>query len=111
MAGTGLPAAERIEIIALVDDYVCGFALKSDLEPGLDAIPDDARAAVAEYFEEQLASGRYPQTESVAGAGENRWARLAEIFTSSATDARFERGLTLLLDGIEARIARGTPGA
>jgi len=108
VAGTGLPAAERIELIALVDDYVSGFVLKSDLEPGLEAIPADAVPAIAAYFEEQLATGRYPHTAAVAGPDADRWARLAEILASSTADARFERGLALLLDGVEARIARAT---
>jgi hypothetical protein len=39
VAGTGLDAADRLDLIAMVDDYVAGLVLTSDLEPGLESVP------------------------------------------------------------------------
>src|SRR5262249_40034139 len=54
VATTGLPAADRLDLIGLIDDYVAGFVLKTDLEPGVESIPPEAAPAIAEYLEPAL---------------------------------------------------------
>jgi AcrR family transcriptional regulator len=106
VAGTGLDAAARLDVVATVDDYVSGFVLKSDLEPGVEAIPPEVAPAVAEYFEAQLRTGEYPHVEALLGEGD-RWAGLVRLLLTAAGDQdRFERGLARLLDGVELDIER-----
>jgi len=106
VAGTGLDAAARLDVVATVDDYVSGFVLKSDLEPGVESIPPEVAPAVAEYFEAQLSTGEYPHVEALLGEGD-RWAALVRLLLTAAGDQdRFERGLARLLDGVELDIER-----
>jgi AcrR family transcriptional regulator len=106
VAGTGLPIADKLDLIAMIDDYVAGFVLKSDLEPGPEAIPAEAAPAIAAYLDEQLHTGDYPHLTELLGDGD-RWAALTSILGSApAPDERFARGLRRLLDGVAGEIPR-----
>src|SRR5512132_110665 len=70
VATTGLDAAARLDLIAMVDDYVGGFVLKSDLEPALESVPAAAAEAVAAYLDEQLRTGSYPHVQALLGDGD-----------------------------------------
>jgi len=106
VASTGLPAGERIDVIAALDDYVAGFVLKSDLEPGLESVPEEAGAEVAAYLDAELRTGRYPHLKELLGDGDP-WVALRGVMTAANDrDSRFERGLRRLLDGVAAEIDR-----
>ena len=105
VATTGLDAAARLDLIAMVDDYVAGFVLKSDLEPALEAIPPDIAKAAADYLEAQLQTGHYPHTQALLGTGD-RLAALARLAAAFSNDKRFERGLARLLDGVALDLPR-----
>jgi AcrR family transcriptional regulator len=105
VADTGLDAAARLDLIALVDDYVAGFVLKSDLEPALEAIPPDIARAAADHLDAQLATGHYPHTQALLGTGD-RLAALARLAAASINDQRFERGLARLLGGVALDLPR-----
>jgi AcrR family transcriptional regulator len=105
VASTGLPAEDRLDLIAMIDNYVAGFVLKTDLEPGLDSLPPEAAPAVAEYLDQHLGTGGYPHIEALLG-DRDRGAALIRLATAYPTDVRFERGLARLLDGVAQHIAR-----
>jgi AcrR family transcriptional regulator len=103
-AGTGLDAAGRLEIIAMVDDYVFGFAMRESAvhdEASLSDIPD----ALFDYLRDQLDTGEYPQVQELAAGGEPREV-FGRIMAAMFDEERFERGLERLLDGIEADVER-----
>ena len=101
VASTGADAASRLEIIALVDDFVFGYALRraQDQQERIDEVWMQAAEA---YVTEQLETGEYPYLEALLGDGDRRatWDRLAELAHGSD---RFEHGLEAMLDGIERR--------
>jgi AcrR family transcriptional regulator len=105
VAPTGLPPEDRLDVIGAVDDYVAGFVLKSDLEPGLESVPDEAAPEVAAYLDRELAGGDYPHIAELLGDGD-RWAALRRLGVARTADQRFELGLRRLLDGVEAQITR-----
>jgi AcrR family transcriptional regulator len=105
VADTGLDAADRLDLIAMVDDYVAGFVLKSDLEPGLESVPAAALEAVAAYLDEQLRTGNYPHVQALLGDGD-RFAALAGLAAAASGQERFERGLARLLDGVALDLER-----
>lgn len=108
VAGMSLEPAARLEVIAMVDDYVLGscihdgaarWSLYDDEDGG------DAFASLLDYVQSRLETGRFPHTRGLVGAGDIRanWERLtAEVFRPG----RFERGLERLLDGIEMDMQR-----
>jgi AcrR family transcriptional regulator len=109
VSGLKVPPRERLELVGLVDDYVFGFTLREVLQESYDAQgdPNMAESGMA-FFEAQLATGEYPNTSKLL-RGDLREAmeRLMETFSGEkANDRRFERGLKLLLDGVEANLKR-----
>ncbi|MCA1223415.1 TetR/AcrR family transcriptional regulator [Streptomyces sp. 8L] len=106
VAGTGLDAASRLDLVALVDDYVYGFLLKSDTEPGVEAVGPEEAAAVESYLEAQLSGGAYPHTRALLGGPGRRLASLGALAGRFTADERFARGLDRLLDGVEREIQR-----
>ncbi|OPF72058.1 hypothetical protein VT50_0232020, partial [Streptomyces antioxidans] len=66
VAGTGLDARTRVEIVGMVDDFVSGFVLKSDIEPGAEAV-QSAPDALGEYLRSELSGGEYPHIQELVG--------------------------------------------
>jgi AcrR family transcriptional regulator len=80
LAETSMTAKQKITLLAMVDDFVFGHALR---EAATDTTID------VDFAASQLATGAFP--------------RLAETFGGGRINARkdrFERGLQILLDGI-----------
>jgi hypothetical protein len=110
VADVGLDVAAQMEIIGVVDDYVIGFAIRSqrvaesEEEMGGDAA--EWMRTMLDLLRERVESGDYPdllravQANRAAGGPDEDLGRMA------SGEARFERGLDLLLDGIEAALAR-----
>jgi AcrR family transcriptional regulator len=108
---TGLDFDGQLELVALVDDYVFGHAIRSrddDFVFGDDEESRRRRDAVIAYIEAQLATGEFPTIQAMAGddlqEGFQRFARFA------ADKDRFERGLQTLLDGVELSLQRRSSG-
>lgn len=104
VAGTGLDPAARLEIIAMVDDYVWGFVMRESAvndEATLADIPD----ALFDYLKAQLDTGEYPHVTELAAGGEPREV-FGRIMDTMFDEERFERGLERLLDGIALDIER-----
>jgi AcrR family transcriptional regulator len=109
-SGTGLDAMEQVEIASLLDDYVLGFAIRTNAlratgrEPArlAEEFRDHAREAM-----DTLALGDHPHVAALF-ADRDPVEVLGELLERALGAERFERGLDLLLDGIERRIARHT---
>lgn len=90
----------RFDIIFMVDEYVFGYALREAVElreaEELDEVQLDA---MIEYFESLLASGQFPQVESLRQGQDARTA-FERVQALMHDPGRFERGLKRLLDGI-----------
>jgi AcrR family transcriptional regulator len=106
VSGLELDNVRRFEIIALVDDYVFGYAVRRRI-PG----PEEPEAMrewldrASAYIDEQVATGEFPHLEALmpeAGMSEF-WAQLQE---AGFEEARFEHGLERLLDGIALDLER-----
>jgi AcrR family transcriptional regulator len=109
LADTGLDAARQVEVISSLDDYVFGFVIREGemTEHSPSKLDDEALAPLFEYIESLLQSGDFPHMRKLVGEGDVResWKRmLAVVFD----DARFERGVARLLDGIALDIERRT---
>ncbi len=98
----------RMEVLAIVDDYVFGFIMRQqqDLPDARerDFGDEDHFEALFDYSERLLATGEYPHIEELLGDGDRRaaWRDVAD----SWGDSRFDYGLERLLDGIELDLRR-----
>jgi AcrR family transcriptional regulator len=100
----GVDFAGRFEIVALVDDYVFGHAMRAR---GTREQRDEARwqqrlEGLITHLESQLASGDFPVLAQ--WAGDDVRAGFERVGEMAADPGRFERGLQTLLDGIELRL-------
>jgi AcrR family transcriptional regulator len=109
MARTGLPATECLELTALVDDYVFGYVRRYNAMRA--TVGNDAAKAVREHresFVERIAEldpETFPHLHALFTDGDP--ANQAAQFVERVVDPRrFERGLEILLDGIEQRVER-----
>jgi AcrR family transcriptional regulator len=97
--GTGLGASDRMQLVALVDDYVFGHSLRA-IQEEAELRNAEWQQNVESYVERQLATGDYPHIEALLGDGDRHEAW--ETLVRDVTDAeRFEMGLQVLLDGLE----------
>jgi hypothetical protein len=97
VAPLGLSLPESMQVMAVVDDYVMGYTLRqvaSGQAFSTEESADEWRAAMEKRFRDVLDSGAFPRLAELA---RSEWSRLGQD--------RFETGLALLLDGIEARYA------
>jgi AcrR family transcriptional regulator len=93
----------KLELLAIVDDYVFGFAFRTaELAASFDkATQQEIIAELLPHFEAQIRSGDYPNIEALFGGSDIRttWELIVETMTA---ESRFEKGMQRLLDGIEA---------
>jgi AcrR family transcriptional regulator len=101
---TGLDFPGRLELVALVDDYVFGHAMRARIEREERAEEqwEQRLEALIAHLETQLHSGEFPIL--AAWAGDDVRAGFERIGEMAADPGRFERGLQTLLDGIELRL-------
>jgi AcrR family transcriptional regulator len=110
VADLGLDVAAQMEIIGVVDDYVIGFAIRSqrvaesEQEMGGDAA--EWMRTMFGLLRERVESGDYPDLLRAVQANRAAGGRDEDLGRMASGEARFERGLDLLLDGIEAALAR-----
>jgi tetracycline repressor-like protein len=100
-ARSGLDIDGQLELSAIVDDYVFGYAMRMYSGASFGAEDQDASAidAIVAYFNDQLATCEYPNLQRVSG--DDVAAGLRRIGHTAQDDDRFERGLRRLLDGLE----------
>jgi AcrR family transcriptional regulator len=91
--GAPLDTAAKLELLTIVDDYVMGSVLRSgEMQDRNEADPQYA-AAVMEFITGQLATGEFPR---IAALSQDPAA--AGLTDPDRVEARFERGLALLIE-------------
>jgi AcrR family transcriptional regulator len=108
VAGTGLPAQARMEIIVTVDDLVFGNVLRTveSLSRAALAEADPALASAGmEYGLALLSNGEFPQLTAMYEESIRQPDQAAgPPMTEDALASEFERALASLLDGIAVRM-------
>ena len=99
----------KFGLLSIVDDYVFGHVLRSS-EAWAHPMDHKTLVRIKNFFEAQLATGQYPQLAGALGGGDmlGVFAKIAQWMSG---DARFESGLTALLDGMERQMFAGPPAA
>ncbi|MFD9940190.1 TetR/AcrR family transcriptional regulator [Nonomuraea sp. NPDC059023] len=105
LAGTPFDAAEKLELIALISYYVAGYTTQAAPaeQPGEEWIN-----GVAAFVTSRLETGEFPHIQQLLDGGDAE-AFVRRLDTQTAGDEQFERGLTRILDGIEAELGRRWP--
>jgi AcrR family transcriptional regulator len=93
-----LPLRDKLDIVALVDEYVFGYSLMARNEvQDRDPVVEEG---LLDYISVLLDTGAYPHLQSLADERglRNLW---REVRSTLQDGARFERNLQRVLDGIE----------
>jgi AcrR family transcriptional regulator len=108
MAETGLPVEECLELVILVDDYVFGYVQRfNPIDAFAGSDPEQMVAAFAEEAVTRLAdvdAETFPSLRALLPPGGEAEA-FARLVRRALDPDRFDRGLELLLDGIERRVS------
>jgi AcrR family transcriptional regulator len=105
LSGTGLSNAARFDMLAVVDAYVFGSALRAAQTHGRAETGRADVEAIIAYGMGQLATGRFPHTSALLGGRDPREPDVGGPPTDAAgIAAQFERGLQAVLDGVAAWI-------
>ena len=104
VAGTGLDWPDKLDIIAMVDEYVAGYLLR-DAEISEELDPQQWIEPFSEYLDAQLEQGDFPQVRALIGEEGTR-AAVERFIELTGDPGRFERGLKRLLDGIALDVER-----
>ena len=106
MAETGLPPYECLELVVLVDDYVFGYVQRFN---PIDAVAGADPEQVVEAFAAETAvriagldAEAFPNLRALFPPDAERES-LARLIRLALDPDRFDRGLELVLDGIEGR--------
>ncbi|HVS99218.1 MAG TPA: TetR/AcrR family transcriptional regulator [Solirubrobacterales bacterium] len=101
VAPLGLDRDQTFELIGQVDDYVFGYALREvqEREEHERGRPPE----VLDFFKRELASGAYPLIDDFFGGDLD--AGFDAVVDFLGRPGRFDRGLSRLLDGIEAEFS------
>ncbi len=92
--------APKIEILAIMDDYVHGFLLRSqEVHTRSAAATTDEAEAALEFGKAQLATGDFPITTELFELTEQGGGWL-EVFGDESMNRRFDVGLQALFDGL-----------
>ena len=96
-----VPLAERLDITALVDEYVFGHAWL-ERNHRKDEVTDDEESMI-DYLSVLIETGAYPQLEALTEGSSLRtvW---RDMHRALRDQRRFERNLERILDGIEASL-------
>jgi AcrR family transcriptional regulator len=105
VAGLGLDREQTFEVIGQVDDYVFGYSLREVQEAKEQE--HGWTPAVVDFLKRELATGDYPLIGEFFG--DDFEASFDQAMEMMADEARFDRGLKRLLDGIEAEFAPSGP--
>jgi AcrR family transcriptional regulator len=101
LSHTSFERRTKLELLALVDDFVFGHTLRAaETHAAVQQQPDEElRAAIRAWALEQYDKGKFPHTHAFFGRGDLDEA-IAEVVGVDDEDGRFERGLATLLDGV-----------
>jgi len=109
LAETRLDIQAKLELLGVIDDLVCGHALRAGEMAALEGGAETADS-YQQFAQRQLATGQFPHMAALFGDTDMREAEARmSAFTSSAQ--RFERGLRALLDAAERGMRGGTARA
>jgi AcrR family transcriptional regulator len=112
VADTGVDVQTRMEIVALIDDYVFGFVVRASVA-AFDTREQEAQPgwmqAVFDYMWGELETGAYPNIRRLAEANRAGGGRDEDLPAMALDEGRFERGLERVLDGIAVELEREAP--
>jgi AcrR family transcriptional regulator len=111
VADTGADLRTQMDIIALVDDYVFGFVMRSQIVSARAGEEEDPGWVdmVFDYMRRELATGTYPHAERIVEANRAAGGADEDLSNMAMDPERFDRGLERVLDGIELDLKRKAP--
>ena len=101
LSGTSFDRRTKLDVLALVDDFVFGHVLRAaEAQSTLSKEPTaEVLAAIRGWVRNRKKTGAFPHTQAFFGRAPAEKG-VAEVAGADDEEGRFERGLATLLDGI-----------
>lgn len=107
VASLDLPLPQKLDIVAVVDEYVLGYALNERNDRRDRALDDDDN--MIEYLSVLIETGAYPHLAALTDeAGVREMWR--SVHAALRDESRFSRNLARVLDGIEMSLPQRSAG-
>jgi AcrR family transcriptional regulator len=93
----------KLDALGIVDDYVFGHVVRvAEAMQQKDFVKGKPAKVTIDFAEKMMATGEFPHVEELLGGGDPlaAWAKIARFMNDAG---RFQRGLDVVLDGLEAR--------
>jgi AcrR family transcriptional regulator len=104
LSGTGIAEKDKFTLLAAVDDFVHGNALRTaEIRATNNPVPDETTEAALRFGETMLATGEFPHTQAMFG-GRDPYEVFGELTGGQSERDRFLAGLAMLLDGAARRL-------
>jgi AcrR family transcriptional regulator len=109
IADTGLAGPTKFALLAWVDDYVHGNALRTaEIRGAGPEMDEDAVEEAIRYGQRLMSTGDFPHTTGLFAGADPR-AALAALIGATTERERFLEGLSMLLDGAAQRLGLDRP--
>jgi AcrR family transcriptional regulator len=96
LADAPIGPSDKLVLLGCVDDLAFGSAVRSETAEHRKKMDRAAERAIRRFGEQLLATGEYPQVSALFGGLSAK--QSAALFAPAGADARFELGLTAILD-------------
>jgi AcrR family transcriptional regulator len=100
----------KMDIIAVVDDYVIGFVQRMEMTVAVEAeargVTEEWVQGVFDHLKQRIETGSYPHLQAALEEHVAEGGTMEDLARMTGDERRFERGLQFLLDGIEVELSR-----
>ncbi|MBN8868294.1 MAG: TetR family transcriptional regulator [Solirubrobacterales bacterium] len=104
--GVDISPAMKFDIMSQVDDYLFGFAVRERKVKSINLLEADEMEEVTDFVEDNIRSGDYPHLMGMFDPDRDFEEQWLEMMEDVYDEARFDRGLARILDGVEAELKR-----
>jgi AcrR family transcriptional regulator len=102
--GIDISPALKFDIVGQVDDYLFGFAVRERKVTSINLLEAEEMEEVADFVEAKIRAGGYPALAQMFDPDHDFEEQWLEMMEEVYDERRFDRGLTRILDGIEAEL-------
>lgn len=104
--GVDISPALKFDIMNQVDDYLFGFAVRERKVKSINLLEAEEMEEVTDFIEDNIRSGDYPNLLEMFNPDRDFEEQWLEMMEDVYNEERFDRGLTRILDGVEAELKR-----
>jgi len=104
--GVDISPSLKFDIMNQVDDYLFGFAVRERKVKSINLLEAEEMEEITDFIEDNIRAGGYPNLMEMFNPDRDFEKQWLEMMEDVYNEERFDRGLTRILDGVEAELKR-----